>query len=84
MTSLEQRILASIEGHGKVLMTGLYKLYPHEKPADIDLAVKNLDAAGWVHYRESLVIGKLRKDFPNVCRSSKQLYLQQNLIDPSS
>lgn len=30
MKELSKRLLASIENHGKMIVTGVYKLYPHE------------------------------------------------------
>jgi hypothetical protein len=81
MTDLEHRLLASIENHGKSDMKGIYKLYPHEKPVDIDKAIAQLDADGWVHYRKSQVIDGDKKNIPNVRRSSKQLYVAGKLFD---
>jgi hypothetical protein len=80
MTDLMKRLLASIESHGKSDVTGIYKLYPHESPQDIDAAIASLDAAGWVHYRKSQTIEGLRGMIPNVRRSSKQVYTEQKLF----
>lgn len=81
MNDLQKRLLASIENHGKSDMRGIYKLYPHESTKDIDAAIAQLDADGWVHYRLTQVIDGDKRDIPNVRRSSKQFWTETSLFD---
>jgi hypothetical protein len=60
---------------------GIYKLYPHEKPEDIDKAITQLDKDGWVIWRPSQVIDGNKKDIPNVRRSGKQMFNEQDLFN---
>lgn len=48
MTNLAQRLLASIDVHVMSLVTGIQKLYTHEKPEDIEAALTELKTEGWI------------------------------------
>jgi len=81
LSNLAYRLLASIENHGKSNMTGIYKLYPHETKRAIDNAIKELDVAGWIIYRETQTVEGFKKDIPSVRRSKKQYYNEQQLFN---
>jgi hypothetical protein len=83
MESLKERLLASIEYHGKSDITGVYALYPHEKPLHILRALFTLRNEGWLIIRKTQTIDGDLYPRPNVRRSKKQMFTQNNLFDPS-
>lgn len=80
MQDLKMRLLASVENHGKMNVDGVYKLYPHETKKNIDHALGELDAEGWVCLRQTQVVDGNKVFIPNVRRSRKQLYTQPQIF----
>lgn len=84
MTNLAQRLLASIDVHVMSLVTGIQKLYTHEKPEDIEAALTELKTEGWIKisYR-SVQLGPSKKEKRPyiVRRTDKKLYDQQTLFN---
>lgn len=85
MTDLANRLLASIENHGRSAVTGMYKLYPHETKEAILAALYELKEAGWVKITMKTIEAfegskhVKKKVEKNVSRTSKQYYSQPSL-----
>lgn len=85
MTELANRLLASIENHGRSAVTGMYKLYPHEKKEDVLAALYELKNEGWVKITMKTIEAfegakhVKKKVEKNVSRTSKQMYSQPSL-----
>lgn len=76
---LKNRLLASIDIHGKVDIHGVLNLYPHERKFTILRNLLVLRNEGWIKVRKHRTIDGVKTDNPNVFRTNKQLYSQPEL-----
>ena len=81
MSKLKQRLLSSVENHGKCDIYGILKLYPRERKFTIIRNLFLLRNDGWVIISKYRVIDGVKTNNPNVRRSQKQMFKNLSLFD---
>lgn len=79
MNNLKNRLLSSIEYHGKCDIHGLLNLYPRHAKFTVIRVLFILQSEGWIIIRKYRVINGVKTTNPNVRRTSKQMYTHQTL-----
>jgi len=76
MSKLKERLLSSIELHGKCDIHGLLNLYPGFSKFTILRNLFILRNEGWIKINKQRTIDGVKTDNPNVFRTQKQMYKQ--------
>lgn len=79
MNKLKDRLLSSIEVHGKMDICGVFSLYPNDRKFTILRNLFRLRNDGWIKVSKHRTIDGVKTDNPNVQRTRKQLYSQPEL-----
>jgi len=78
MNKLKDRLLSSIEVHGKVDIAGLLQLYPNDKKFTIIRNLFVLQSEGWIFVRKFRTIDGVKTRNPNVRRTKKHTIFSRN------
>lgn len=80
MSNLKERLLSSIELHGKMDIHGLMQMYPHFTWRQVYRQLFALRNDGWIFISKNRTIGGVKTNNPNVRRTNKQMYQQLPLL----
>lgn len=80
MKNLKNRLLSSVEIHGKIDIYGVFILFPDFKKFTIYRLLFELQNEGWLKIRKTRSIGGIISPNPNVMRTEKQFYEQLFLL----
>lgn len=81
MSNLKERLLASVEVHGKCDIYGLLNLYPTESKRSILKVLFTLRNEGWIVISKTRMIDGIPSNNPNVRRTKKTMYTQPTLFN---
>lgn len=74
MSKLKERLLSSIEIHGKSDIYGILNLYPNERKFTVLRNLFMLQNEGWIKVNKFRVIDGVKSNNPNVSRTQKKHY----------
>jgi len=80
MNKLKDRLLSSIELHGKTDIHGLMLMYPGFTWRQVYRQLFVLRNEGWIYISKNRTIDGVKTNNPNVRRTNKQMYTQLSLL----
>jgi len=80
---IKNRLLASIEIHGKCDISGILNLYPTFSKFTVLRNLFTLKNEGWIYIRKTRIENEERIKVPNVRRTKKTMYSQIPLDLPA-
>jgi len=80
MNKLKERLLSSIELHGKTDIHGLMLMYPDFTWRQVYRQLFVLRNEGWIFISKNRTIDGIKTNNPNVRRTNKAMYTQLSLL----